>query len=215
MKGTTVLKGMKNYFVDTTGIFLASTPFFAGLEVFAFGMPVSTSLESRLKVIQFGYLGMGILYTKGRDLCQDFFKVDEKSLGKKTFYDSIYNVSFNMAVSVPIYLSSGASIEQTIKGSIGVSLLGLVTGPINGYCIDTFRDLVGTKEFLRLPESIRNIKSKGKKVIATSLVIASVGMTAGVYKIKEATVIDDSVKSQIKFKNRDDVICDTPLFYRA
>ncbi len=196
-----VLTGIKHYAVDTTGLLLASTPIYAAMEVFASGMSVATSLEARLKVAQLGYLGMGIAYAKGRDFSKKIFKIDAQApKWKHIVHDSIYNVSFNIAFVTPIYLSSGANLEQTIKGVAGASALGLVSGPINGYSIDTFRDFAGTKKSTRLPQQIQNIGSKTKKVIAAGLIAATIATTAGVYKLKEVTS-KEPVKIEIQHNN--------------
>jgi len=201
MNAKKVLTGIKHYAVDTTGLLLASTPIYAAMEVFTSGMSVATSLEARLKVAQLGYLGMGIAYAKGRDFSKKIFKIDEQAPEwKQTVHDSVYNVAFNIVFATPIYLSSGADLEQTIKGVAGASTLGLVSGPINGYSIDTFRDFAGTKKSTRLPKPIQNIGSKTKKLIAAGLIAATIVTTAGVYKLKESTN-KEPVKIEIQHNN--------------
>jgi len=176
----------KNYVVDTTGLFLASTPIYAGMEVFGAGMDVATSLESRLKVALLGYLGMGFVYAKGRDLSRKIFKLKDTSKEwKQTLHDSIYNVAFNFSFAFPVYLSSGADLETALKGAGGAVGLGLISGPINGYSIDTFRHLTGTKHSERMPKIIKGINKKARNFLAAASIVAMVGTTAGVYKIKD------------------------------
>ena len=136
---------LKRYFVDITGMLLASTPIAAAIEVFVIRLSVSISLESRLKVLGLAYLGLGIIYTRGRDFSKNLFKINNSSEKKRVVHDSIYNVLFNMIVTLPIYLSSGAEMGQAIGGAWIIAIVALISGPISGYSIDSFRDFTGIK----------------------------------------------------------------------
>ena len=189
MDKRSIVKGIKNYLVDTTGLLATAMPLYAGVEVFGAGMSAATSLEARLKVAQLSYLGMGFIYSKGRDLSRRIFKVNGDSPElKKVVHDSIYQVVFNGIMGVPIYLSSGASLEEAIKGVTATSVLSLVSGPISGYGIDLFRNLCGTtNEFSRKPQLVNNLGKKAKRALAIALIMGTVVSMAGIYKIKEAT----------------------------
>lgn len=193
-----IANGAKHYLVDNTGLLLASTPIYATMETLAAGMSSATSFESRFKAACLAYAGLGIVYTKGRDFSKKSFGIDENSTEKKhTLHDSLYNMGFNIALSIPIYLSSGADLEQAAKGAAGASLLGLVSGPINGYSIDTFRDFAGTKKSDRkMPKLIKNARKNTKRVLAAGLIAAAIGATAGVYSIKDKYFSNPSVQEQ-------------------
>lgn len=185
IKKKQIHKELANYFVDTTGLLVASTPVFAAMEVFVSNMPVDVSLETRLKMTQLSYLGLGWAYGKGRDLSKKALKVTEQSKAwQKISLDIGYNVTFNAVISFPIYLSSGANLQQALIGTEGACLLSTIAGPLNGYGIDTFRDLIGTKPTTRIPQYVQNMNTQVKKALAIGLVGASIGLTAGIYKIK-------------------------------
>lgn len=182
-----ILNGIKHYVVDTTGLLLASTPVYAAMETFVSGMSVATSFESRLKVSMLAYSGLGIVYAKGRDLSRSLFGIKEETPEwKKIVHDSAYNVAFNIPMATIIYRTSGANIEQTAKGVAGASVLGLFSGPLNGYSIDTFRDFIGTKESERkMPKIIKNAERKTKRALAVASIIGMVATTAGIYGVKD------------------------------
>ena len=186
MKLKSALKSVGHHIVDTTGLSLASTPIYSALEVFVSGMSVATSFESRLKVLGLGYVGFATVYAKGRDLSKKIFKVDDSvSESKHKVHDSLYNLAFNLAFATPIYLSSGADFEQTVRGATSAAVLGLFSGVINGYSIDMFRDCVGTKESHRVPNYIKKLGKTTKRFIAAGLIATSIATTAGIYKAKE------------------------------
>ena len=120
---------------------------------------------------------------------------------KHTIHDSLYNAVFNAVFSTLIYSSSGADLEQTVKGVVGATLLGLVSGPINGYSLDTFRDFVGTKKSQRLPKRIQDIGNKTKRILAAGLVATTIGTTAGVYKIKDEFFSNPPAQEQMLENN--------------
>lgn len=185
MKIKEIKDKVKNYLVDTTGLLLASTPIYAAMETLASGMSVTTSFESRLKASALAYCGLGFAYVKGRDLSKRMFNITKESPEKAhSIHDSAYNAAFNIACAIPIYLSSGADLEQALKGAAGATALGLISGPINGYSIDSFREFVGTKSVRRMPRLIENAGRKTKKALAIGMVAAMLAGTWGVYDIK-------------------------------
>ncbi len=174
---------LKYYVVDTTALLTTSTPIYAAMETFASGMSSDTSLEARIKIAGISYMGLAVLYTKARDLSKYIFKVTDSSSRKiNIIHDSIYASVFNIIASIPIYMSSGADLEQTLKGTAGAVFLSLTTGAINGFGVDAYRDFTGVKESRRLPKKIKELSPNAKKWIAAGLIAASVGLTALVYK---------------------------------
>jgi hypothetical protein len=49
---------------------------------------------------------------------------------------------FNIIASIPIYMSSGADLEQTLKGNAGQYFI-IYYWTINGFGVDAYRDLQG------------------------------------------------------------------------
>jgi hypothetical protein len=178
---------VKNYLVDTTSVLWLSTPVYSAMETLASGMSVATSLESRIKVACIAYAGLGTIYVKGRELSKKIFKINENSSEKKhMLHDSIYGAAFNISLSIPIYLTSGADLEQALKGTAGGVALGLGFSPIQGYSIDCFKDFAGTKKSDRkMPEFIKNAGKKMKRTLAVGMIAGMFAGTAGVYKIKD------------------------------
>lgn len=207
-----VLSFLKYYVVDTTALLTTSTPVYAAMETFVSGMSSDTSLEARIKVAGISYLGLAVLYTKARDLSKYIFKVNDLSSKKANIiHDSIYATVFNIAASIPIYLSSGADLEQTVKGTIGAVALSLTTGAVNGFGVDAYRDFMGIKSSKRLPQKIQNMNSGLKKALAIGLIGASIGLTAIIYHAKDA---QDNYKNNIK-KNIDALVPENKISKKA
>lgn len=187
MRLNTLYEGLKHYITDTTGLLLSSTPIYATMETLGAGMSSATSLEAKLKVAGLAYCGFGILYAKGRDLSRKVFKVTpEKSEFAKSVHDSIYNIAWNIPLATAIYLTSGADLEQTAKGVAGSAVLGLFSGPANGYSIDIFRDFVGTKKTDRkMPKVFSSAGRKIKKLFALGMIAAMLAYTATIYAIND------------------------------
>jgi hypothetical protein len=204
-KPKAVLNGIKHYAVDTTGLLLASTPIYAAMETFVAGMDSVVSMESRLKAAGLGFLGMGVAYAKGRDFSNKIFKMEEKSEKKKILHDSLYNAGFNIAFAFPVYLSSGASLNEALVGTGGAVALGLVSGPINGYSIDTMRDFFGTKKSKRLPRNIQGFSQKIKYGLVAASIVGAVGLTKGVYELNDFL--------QEKKLNKKEIVMDNLEFF--
>ncbi|MEK6760471.1 MAG: L-alanine exporter AlaE [Nanoarchaeota archaeon] len=177
---------IKNYFVDTTGLLLVSIPIAAAVEIFIIGLSISISLESRIKVIALAYLGLGLIYAKGRDFSKKLFKIEKNSSEKiRALHDSFYTVLFNIILSLIIYLSSGANLSLAANGAVVIAIVSFISGPISGYSIDSFRDFTGTKNSDRkMPAFLKNAGSDAKKIISIVIVITAVVATAGIYLIK-------------------------------
>jgi len=204
MELSKTLGNIKNYLVDTTSLLILSNPMYASLETFISGMDVKTSLESRIKVSLLAYTGLGFLYVKGRDFSKKVFKVNEKSSEKThALHDSLYNVTFNVSASFPIYLTSGANMNQATVGAIGAGILGLISGPINGISIDLFRDFMGTKETKRnFPEKLKKAQKSTKRFLAAGMIGLMLTSTAGVYSIKNKYFNEDSPKQKIEYQEK-------------
>jgi hypothetical protein len=189
---------LKYYIVDTTALLTTSTPIYAAMETFGSGMSSDTSLEARLKVVQLSYMGLAVVYTKLRDLSKYVFNINDSSAEKvHKIHDSLYTTVFNIGISVPVYLSSGANWKQTLIGTGSALVLSFfITGPINGYGVDAYRDFWNLEKSNRLPEKIRQLTPRCKKGIAAALIGASVGLTSIVYEVKD--LIDESKEKKVK-----------------
>ena len=177
---------IKSYVIENTGLLLASTPIGA-LNDMVFGVSISKSLESKLKVIGGAYLGLGFIYVKGRDFSRKMFKMNKEGVSekKKFAHDAIYNVCWSVPFSLAIYLSSGVDFETAKNVTISANIISFFSGPITGYTIDMFRDFAGFKKSDRkIPLVLKNTSKKTKKVLATGMLAASILLTAGVYTVK-------------------------------
>lgn len=180
-----IVNASKQYFVDTTGSLLTSVPIYAAIETFVAGMSVEVSLESRLKIVAARYCGLGIIYAGCRDFSRKIFNVKkEDGESKKLIHDSAYTAMYNIPVAIAAYVSSGANSQQAIAGTMCAFALGLVSGPLTGYNVDVFRDLMETRQSERTPSFIKNIGKFKRKILAASLIAASIFTTAGIYTLK-------------------------------
>ncbi len=188
MKLNKLKEELKHHLVDSTALLAESTPIFAAFEVGLAGMDDQVSLNARLFAAGLTYFGgMGYLYGKGRDLYRKLLHISDKTKERKqTIHDAIYTGLFNLVVSPPIYLASGArDLKEIIIGTASSIVVGAVNGAPLGYSLDTFRDLTGLKECNRpsYPKLLKKQNSKIKKSLVILLTAGSVALTAGIYSL--------------------------------
>lgn len=174
---------LKKHLVDSTALLAVATPVLAGLETTLLGMPDKVSVNARLLSACLTYGGMGYLVARGRDWYRTLMKVEDSSKERvQQFHDSLYSALFNLATTPPFYYASGArSLGAIVNGTfLGIGL-GLVSGGLVGYSIDTYRDLTGIKNSKRVPSIIRNRSPKFKLGVAAMITAASVGLAYSIY----------------------------------
>jgi hypothetical protein len=167
--------------VDTTALNTTANPLLGALEVTLFQMTDDNSLDARLFATKMGYLGMGSVFSWGRDISRNYFNVvDESSEKTKKPHDAGYAIAFNSVFAPAMYWGE----PDTAKFAVGVGTvmaLSSFLGMVGGYSIDVFRDLTGLWESQRVPDLIRHQKPNAKKGLAGFLAAASVALVAGIY----------------------------------
>lgn len=183
-------KGTKNFLkthlCDTTALLTASTPLFAGLEVSLAGMSVETSTSARIMGALLGYAGMGRLFTKGLDVSRNLLKIkpETKEIIKQ-IHDISYAAAYNAVIGPAFYYAVGVRDLKQIAIGTGIGVgLSLVAGAPMGYAVDAFRDLAGIKSSERIPKIVSKQSPNMKKSLMAILAAASIGLTAGVYSVK-------------------------------
>ncbi|MBU2052899.1 MAG: hypothetical protein KJ721_01500 [Nanoarchaeota archaeon] len=178
--------------VDSTALLIESTPVYALFEKGVAKMSDDMSINARIFAGGLCFLGMGWLYSQGRDLSKKIFKITDKTKEKiQGAHDVAYNAVFNLALAPPIYAVSQVLAKEDLdltKIAVGTGIamiLGAVNGAPQGYVVDTFRDLVGLKSCERktYPKIIKKRSSKFKKSLAGGLAIATIGLTGLIYSL--------------------------------
>jgi len=180
-----------NHAIDTTALLAEVHPISAIVEV-ASGMSVDASINARIFSTYINYLGLGYLFSKGRDFSRYKFGIASDTPEKiQRLHDALYTSATTFAVAPPIYAVSNYFAKEDIDFyKIGISTLALAVvaffnGWPVGYAVDVFRDLTGVKECERssYPKILKKQTPKMKKAIAAGLIAASLGFTGLVYSL--------------------------------
>ena len=196
---------LKYHFVDSTSLLVESTPFFVAFEVGLAGMSDELSLNARLFAAGLTYFaGMGLAYSKGRDLYRKLLNVKETAEERiQTIHDAIYTgLIFNTVVAPLIYLGAGSRDPKEIAiGTAAAVVFGGINGPFLGYAIDIGRDLTGLKNSERpsYPKKVRSLGSKTKKGLAALLTGSAIALTAGIYSITPDNSLPDETQNNVVF----------------
>ncbi|MEK6888144.1 MAG: hypothetical protein AABX14_04325 [Candidatus Aenigmatarchaeota archaeon] len=176
---------LKYHFIDSTAIITVTNPMYTALEMGPAGMSSETSMHARILGSVLTYVGFGSIYAQGRDLSKRMFGITESASERvKILHDTLYNFVYLSALQPPFYYAAGSrNIKEIAIGTAGSALMGLFSGPVAGYAVDSFRDFTGLKESERLPNFIKNQSPKTKKYAAALLTAASVGALATVYSL--------------------------------
>ncbi len=194
-------KGIVKHATDCTALLVSSNPIYSIMETMISGMSNAVSIKSRLTVAAMTYLGMGSIFSLGRDVSNRVFHIDGNSSElKRGAHDALYTAAFNLAITPPIYLSQGADIKQAIVGGVTAAVAGPVLGPILGYAVDIGRDLTGLGNCDRAlyPDCVKRQSSTIKKGLAALLTAGSIGAMAGVYFLNSYLHSDKSADNSEK-----------------
>ena len=166
----------KYHIVDTTAGLLVSNPLFMATELSSAGMDDEVSIRSRAYITAAFYLGIGTVFSRGRDVSRKMFNINERGEAAKAMHDSIYSGVFSVPISFLLYdLAKEPDMSKiAIEAAIGVGI-SIGMGPISGYLIDIGRDLTGLEKSTRkhYNELVGDLGSWAKKGIATAGVAAS------------------------------------------
>ena len=182
-------KILKQHLVDTTAIVAEVTPIATMSDMFYVGLTQSESVDIRVKAAILSYSGVSFLTARGRDLSRKFFHVYESSSERRQWvHDTAFNMTMNALTTAPIFLSAGASFEETVKGTLFGIGLGLVNGYPVGCAIDTFRDLAGIVPCKRkwYPARLRDASMGVKRAVMIGALALSYCAISSVYSIAEA-----------------------------
>jgi len=179
---------LKKHIIDSTAIVIENAPLFAAQEIFFAGMSDAVSLHARMYGALSVYLGVGFVYSYGRDFLKERLHIEEKSEFIQTAYDALYTSAFAGAYSIPLYLLSGSTDPKEIAlATIGGGIIGFVNGAPQGYMLDVCRDLAGIKECTRssYPSFLREKSPTTKKLLALGLVSVSLATLIGMYNYSQ------------------------------
>lgn len=196
-----IKQALKQHLVDSTAIVVENAPLFAAQELFFAGMSDAVSLHARVYGALSVYLGVGFVYSYGRDFCKEKLGIEQKSEFVKTLHDAVYTSTFAGAYSLPLYILSGSTDPKEIAlATIGGGLIGFVNGAPQGYMLDVCRDLAGIKECTRssYPVSLRKKSLAAKKVLALGLIGLSLATLTAMY----SATSDESISLE-KLVDRD------------
>jgi hypothetical protein len=197
-QNTNLSNFLKSHLVNSTAQATAFTPIFTTFEVTVGGMSDEVSMAARGLAIGITYLGFGSLFAKSRDISRKYFEISQESSEKKqAIHDSLNLAAMNLAISPIFYTVAGARDIKEIAVGTGIAVcFGLTSGPIIGYSMDLYQDLLDMKKSVRIPESIKNMGKNSKKGLAGLLTAASIGLTAGIYAFtpNEEVTIDNGLK---------------------
>ncbi len=200
--GSKTLEYTKKHIIDTTALLSSTNPFYGLFEKIAYGMSNETSINARVNIAEMSYLGLGLIFAKGRDLSRKLFHVNDKTKESiQTAHDGLYSSAFNAALGPVLYTLSGSQDWKEIAvATLGNMVLAFPTGIVAGYAIDAARDLTGIEESKRIPKSVRNINPNLKKTIAAVLVGASLGLMALIYSFTPDKITQQNSTQQSEYK---------------
>jgi len=182
---------LKNHFIDTTAALSVANPVLSAFEVCPLNnMEDIESIAARVTGTGLFYLGLGSVFSKGRDISKKVFGITKDTSKVLRFgCDAVYGTAFGFTISHVVYpLSSLISGETFTYGQVFVasSIAAAISVPVGiggGYSVDTFRDLTGLEEFDMIPECVKRQKPFVKKGLAGLLTVGSVGVMAGIYAL--------------------------------
>jgi len=181
------LEEIKKHIVDTTAGLTISLPIIASLETLVLGINTETSYHARFTSSCLAYLGLGSLFSRGRDQFRRLLKINDKTRERtKQICDLAYGATFNLLMSPPLYYVAGVRDPKQMALSIGMSVcIGTALGAPAGYMIDTYRDFTGIKKSNRVPNYFINLNSKTKIFLAGTLTCLSLCGTLLLYKLQD------------------------------
>ncbi|MDP4039219.1 MAG: hypothetical protein Q8P57_01405 [Candidatus Pacearchaeota archaeon] len=163
-----------------------ATPIFALYETTVANMTVEQSLSTRYWATAITFAGVGYLDEKVRNYVRKKLDITDQTEEKRQKkIDRRTKMVFNTVRAGVTYLLGlkGRDPTKLLRG-VGLGVIyGRLFGARSGYMMDLYKDLSGLTPSRRIPERIRNLKSRTKKLLMAGLIAASIGTTAGIYKI--------------------------------
>ncbi|MFC1697973.1 hypothetical protein ACFL1H_06545 [Nanoarchaeota archaeon] len=194
-----MVKKFLTHLIDSTALVTATNPIYCGFEVTIGNLSDIASKHARLFFSSLNYLGLGYIYSQGRDYSREKFNIKDNEL-KQNLHDIFYSFSFSLIIAPPIYSLSQLSAGETIdllsltKSTLMASGISAALGSPLGYAIDIFRDLTGIEECSRsfYPKFIKKQKSYVKKAICAGLIGLSIGAMGIIYSLTPDKQLTDN-----------------------
>jgi len=206
--GRQAKEGVKNngkmHFVDCTSLLFSTYPIAIAFEVNAgkilehipylgdnsMDLSDDLSVKAKLTISVWTYLGLGSVYSRGRQLSRRLFNITRESNEMtQAIHDTLYPAAFNSFVGPALYFTSGArDLREIVSGATVLIGLGIGTGWLMGYAIDAGRDLAGLENCERstYPDILRRQNKLTKRAIGAGLVGASIGLCSLIYSATES-----------------------------
>lgn len=175
----------KCHLTDVIGGATIGSPLYAYLETQWGGMSYTYSGYSKISGLTTSLLGLGSVFSRGRDLSRKLFKIsNEKGLAKscvRFLHDGIYSTLFAYPSSMLNYTLSGTPSNEKDSSTFNNMIVASFAGAICSISIDIYRDLMGTEECHYIPRFIKNQNPKIKRSLATLLTACSAAGTVSFY----------------------------------
>lgn len=175
----------KQHLIDSTALFVVSTPVAGFLENVLSGMSDEQSLKSRIIVGGLYLSGLGGALGYFRDKYRKLMKITEKTKEKyQQMHDMLYVGVATLIVNPMIYVSAGVEdFKQVATASGFAALLAGTVGGVMGYSIDLYRDLANYKKSERIPRRISKLGKHAKKILGAGIFATSMAITGLIYHL--------------------------------
>lgn len=194
---------IKYHLVDSTAVATVATPMFAVVETVPWAvyektgllseriadtvsLPHDISFKAKLLGAAAIYGGIGWLVKETRKVSRDFFNITQKSNEKiQRWHDRLHLATFNLCVSPVIYYASGSRSLQELAFPMTLAVgIGLVSGGLNGFAIDSYEDLFGLEECERerYPAVVKRQRPIVKKGLAALVTASVIGVSSLFYQ---------------------------------
>jgi len=145
------------------------------------------SFNGKIGVAAITYCGIGWAYGRLRQVSRKAFGINDKSKEYiQGIHDWVFTALYSSGVLIGGYTYANEHDWQKIGFALGLSAATqIVRGPLIGYAVDCYEDLLGFKECGRVtyPQAIKNLGKKAKLGVAALGVAASVGLIATIYSL--------------------------------
>lgn len=150
-------------------------------------MTNENSINAKFGVAGITYLGAGWLYGRLRQVSRKAFGITDKTKERTQWlHDWIYTTAFSSGVLAGGYIYSQENDWWKIGSALAISAITqTVRGPLIGYSIDCYEDLLGFRECNRVtyPQTIKHSNRKIKVGVAILGIAASIALMAGLYSL--------------------------------
>ncbi len=183
-----ILRHIPQHVIDTTGMITAAQPINTIGELAVVRLPKEVSLGIRETSIEWGYLGLGYAYSKGRDGWDKIFNVNDASPSLvKGFSEFAYNTVAKSLQIMGIYAWNGVWDLSVWGTAIATStVLAPIVGPVAGIGVDVMRystNMVppGKESKYKFVQKIGRMTRPTRYAIAAGCIATSAGVMTATY----------------------------------